>query len=170
VIDLASRAMALNFSWIEDGLVAGCRGPRTDEDLVVLRSLGVHALVRLAGEAETGLTKGDVEQNTLQDCYEFVPDMTAPSQKQIDRVIRFINRALTNKETVAVSCGAGCGRTGTILACYLVSRRLSAEAAIEKLIAIRPCSREIFRILPQKEAVFEFHRRMLKIQSRKEAI
>ncbi|HET9262344.1 MAG TPA: protein-tyrosine phosphatase family protein [Vicinamibacterales bacterium] len=151
-------------------LVAGCRGPRTDEDFALLRSLGVHALARLAGEAETGLTRGDGEQNALQDCYEFVPDMTAPSQKQIDRVISFINRAVTNREAVAVSCGAGYGRTGTILACCLVSRRLSAEAAFEKLIAIQPCSREILRILGQKEAVFEFRRRMLKIQRRKEAI
>jgi atypical dual specificity phosphatase len=158
--ELDTRAMALNFSWLEEGLVAGCRGPRTDEDLALLGSLGVEALVRLAAEAETGLTSADVERNAIRDCYEPVPDRTAPSQTQVDRVIRFVNDAVANGEGVAVSCGAGYGRTGTILGCYLVSQGLSAEAAIEKLISIRPCSREILRVPGQKDAVFEFHRRV----------
>jgi len=158
--DQDSRVMALNFSWLEAGLVAGCRGPRTDEDLALLRRLTVQALVRLAPEEESGLTSRDVERKAIRDCYEPVPDLTAPSQTQIDRVVSFINGAVANREAVAVSCGAGYGRTGTILACYLVSQGLSAEAAIEKLIATRPCSREILRVPGQKEAVFEFHRRM----------
>ena len=168
--DLDSRLMALNFSWLEEGLVAGCRGPRTDEDLALLRSLEVEALVRLAAEAETGLTSADVERSAIRDCYEPVPDRTAPSQTQIDRVVSFINGAVANREAVAVSCDAGYGRTGTILGCYLVSQGLSAEAAIEKLITTRPCSREILGVPGQKEAVFEFHRRMQEIKQKRGAV
>jgi atypical dual specificity phosphatase len=168
--DLGLQLMALNFSWLEEGLVAGCRGPRTDKDLALLRSVGVRALVRLAGEAETGLTSADVERNAIRDCYEPVPDWTAPSQAQIKRVVRFINKVLANGKPAAVSCGAGCGRTGTILSSYLVWRGLSPESAIETLINARPCSREILSVPGQREAVFEFHRRMRKVKQDGDAV
>ncbi len=151
--------VTLNFSWLEEGAVAGCRGPRTDEEIAFLRSLGVRALVRLAPERETGLTSEDVQRGNIRDCYEPVSDWTAPSQDQIDRVINFIGDAVAKSEAVVVSCGAGCGRTGTILACYLVSRGLRPDAAIQKLITLRPCSDEILSVPGQEEAVFEFFRR-----------
>jgi atypical dual specificity phosphatase len=153
-------APALNFSWLEDGLVAGCRGPRTDQDLASLLTLRVRRLVRLAPEDETGLRRSQVARSEIQDCYEPVPDWTAPSQDQIDRVIAFIRTAVEHGEPVAVSCGAGCGRTGTVLACYLVAKGLSPNAAIDKLVIERPCSDEILRVPGQKEAVFHYHRRM----------
>lgn len=158
--DTDSRTTALNFSWLEENLVGGCRSPRTDEDLLLLRSLGVQALVRLAAEEETGFAGADVKRGEIRDCYEPVPDWTAPSQKQIDRIVSFIHSVVANSEAVAVSCGAGYGRTGTVLACYLVSRGMQPKAAIEKLITLRPCSREILTVPGQKEAVFEFYQRI----------
>jgi atypical dual specificity phosphatase len=154
---LDSRITQLNFSWIQENLVAGCRGPRTDQDIVFLRSLGIKALVRLAFENETGIGSGKLEENAIHDCYEPVPDWTAPSQAQIARVVGFINACVAKLEAVVVSCGAGYGRTGTILACYLVSRGLTPTAAIEKLITARPCSREILRVPGQKDAIFEYY-------------
>lgn len=154
-----SRTRALNFSWLEVGRVAGCRGPRTDEDLASLRSLGVQALVRLAAEEETGLGSTDVARNAIRDCYEPVRDWTAPSQEQLDRIVGFVNDAVAHSEAVAVSCGAGYGRTGTVLGCYLVSIGAPPEVALERLIAARPCSREVLTVPGQKEAVFEFYRR-----------
>jgi len=153
------RIAALNFSWLEEGHVAGCRGPRSDEDLAFLRSLGVQALVRLASDQESGVTSADVERSGIRECYEPVQDWRAPSQEQIDRIIDFISGAVTNAEAVAVSCGAGYGRTGTVLACYIVWKGVPPEAAIEQLISARPCSREILRVPDQREAVFEFGRR-----------
>ncbi len=150
----------MNFSWLEEGLVAGCRGPRTDADLSFLARVGIRALVRLAHEDETGIAASDVQQCGIEDCYEPVEDRAAPSQEQIDRVFSFVQRAVSRGKSVAVSCGAGYGRTGTILACYLVSKGLSQEAAIRTLIEARPCSREILHVPGQREAVIEFQRRM----------
>lgn len=153
-------ALAMNFGWLEDCRLAGCRGPRSDRDLRFLFSMGIRALVRLAHEEETGITEHDVQQNGLQDCYEPVRDFTPPNQGQIDRVVGFIFHAIEEGKAVAVSCGAGCGRTGTILACYLVSLGRTAEEAIEELLSKRPVSREVLRVPGQKEAVEAFRRRL----------
>jgi hypothetical protein len=74
VSEANDRAVSLNFSWIEEGLVAGCRGPRTDVDLAWLADFGIRALVRLASEEETGLRVSDVEHQGIRDCYEPVTD------------------------------------------------------------------------------------------------
>jgi atypical dual specificity phosphatase len=154
-----SSASSMNFSWIENGRVAGCRGPRTRDDLAFLRSRGIRALVRLAYEEETGMTKRKVEAEKIEDFYEPVRDFTAPSQEQIDRVLNFIRNALDHGKPVAVSCGAGIGRTGTILGCYLVSLGHTAEQAIQQLRSSRPGSVEV---LEQREAIIQFELRFHK--------
>ena len=154
-----SDSTAMNFSWLEQDRIAGCRGPRTDADLRFLGSV-VRALVRLAPEDESGILRSDVKRHGLEDCYEPMDDWTAPSQKQIGRVLNFVARALADGKAVAVSCGAGYGRTGTVLACYLVSKGIPAEAALEKLIAVRPCSREVLQVPGQKQAMLEFGERL----------
>ncbi len=158
--DESSDAIAMNFSWVETDSVAGCRGPRTHADLAYLASQGVTALVRLAHDTETGIYKSDVESHDIEDFYEPVKDFTAPSQDQISRVIGFIHKSRQEGKKVAVSCNAGCGRTGTILACYLVSKGLPPKEALQRLIASRPCSTEVSRVPGQKHAIHEFFSRL----------
>ena len=47
--------------------------------------------------------------------------------------MEFIQQSIAHEEPVAVSCGGGIGRTGTILACYLVAQGIGAEQAIPTL-------------------------------------
>jgi atypical dual specificity phosphatase len=153
-------SIMMNFGWIEEGRLAGCRGPRSDNDLEFLASNGINALVRLEYEEVTGIKSKDLMKHGIEDCYEPVKDFTPPSQEQIVRVITFIRNALNMHKIVAVSCNAGYGRTGTILACYFVSLGYPAEEAIEHLIQIRPVSEVILRFPAQKEAVIEFAQRL----------
>ena len=69
--------------------------------------------------------------------------MSLPGLPPLLKRTRFVHNAIAKGRPVAVSCGAGCGRTGTVLACYLVSAGYSAEEAIQQLLALRPCAREI---------------------------
>jgi atypical dual specificity phosphatase len=150
------QKVAMNFSWLEPDRIAGCRGPRTYEDLQFLYSVGIRALVRLAYEKETGMSAADVAKNGIEDCYEPVEDWTAPPPDQVKRVVRFIRQCAHDGKPTAVSCNAGYGRTGTILACYLVSLGNSAEDSIQELIRRRPCSSELLKVEGQPEAIHDF--------------
>lgn len=132
----------LNFSWLIYGKLAGHQAPSSGEDLIWLKKQGVLAVVRMAEKHKAMVTSTQVEQLGLLDCYEPVPDFTAPSNVQIDRLVDFITRSLAADRPVGISCGAGIGRTGTILACYLVSQGYEATAAIDEVRTKRPGSIE----------------------------
>jgi atypical dual specificity phosphatase len=126
---------AMNFAWLEEGTIAGCRGPRSSSDLSTLRSLGIRVVVRLAETHEVDVTPEQVRGEGFDDCHEPIGDFKPPTQDQIDRVVAFMDTALRRGNAVAVSCGAGYGRTGTLLACYLVGRGASADEAIRTVRA-----------------------------------
>jgi atypical dual specificity phosphatase len=149
--------MHLDFDWIVDKRVAGCEGARTESDLEYLKNKGVGALVRLAPEIP--MTRTLVEAHGIEDCYEPIRNRAAASQEKIDRVLKFIHCALDQGKRVAVSCNAGHGRTGTILACYLVSRDYTVEQAKEQLLRCRPGCEEALRNSDQMNAINEFARR-----------
>jgi atypical dual specificity phosphatase len=121
---------AMNFCWLETDKIAGCRGPRSVEELNLLASWGIKAIVRLADTEESWVTRSEVEAAGLTDCHEPVADFTAPKPDQVDRVLAFIDKSLSEGRAVAVSCGAGYGRTATILSCYLVGQSQSSAEAI----------------------------------------
>ncbi|HID24363.1 MAG TPA: hypothetical protein EYP14_18450, partial [Planctomycetaceae bacterium] len=91
---------------------------------------------------ESPLPKSLIEEFGFE--YHHVPvrDFTAPTLKQVDQLVRFITQRRERGKVVAVHCGAGLGRTGTVLSCYLVSRGYSAEDAIDKVRSVRPGSVE----------------------------
>src|SRR5258708_23910875 len=108
----------MNFGWAIENLVAGCRGPSTQADLKYLKAKGIRALVRL--ERRTGVTSTQIRQIGLVDYLEPVVDFGTPTEVQIDKILRFIDEEVRKKMPVAVSCGAGYGRTGTVLACFRI--------------------------------------------------
>jgi atypical dual specificity phosphatase len=71
-----------------------------------------------------------------------VPDMTAPPREGIEKAVDFIRRQRGEGRPVLVHCGAGLGRTGTLLACYLVSEGHDPEEAITEVRSARPGSVE----------------------------
>jgi atypical dual specificity phosphatase len=85
-----------------------------------------------------------------------VPGSCAPTQEQLDTGVLAITEALDRDARVAVHCGAGLGRAGTLLAAYLVSQGYSAEEAMQQVRAKRPGSIET---LEQEQAVHDFERR-----------
>lgn len=132
----------LDFSWVIDGKIAGHQAPSSEQGLIWLKKQGVLALVRMAEKHKSKVSSIQVAQLGLRDCHESVPDFTTPSPAQVNKIVQFITGSLSEGQPVGVSCGAGLGRTGTILACYLVSQGYEAGAAIDEVRAKRPGSIE----------------------------
>ena len=65
-----------------------------------------------------------------------IPDGAAPSFEQIRQFVEFVDRHRTDHEPVAVHCEAGLGRTGTVLAAYLVTKGEPTGKAIQRIRSI----------------------------------
>lgn len=141
------------FSWIDKPLLAGMARPENVEELEWLRQQGIELLISLT---EDPLRRAWVNEAGLLFLHFPVEDMHAPTAEQIDACISAILRANGSKMGVGIHCGAGLGRTGVMLACYLVTKDFSSKNAIARVRRIRPGSIETEE---QAQAVADFARR-----------
>jgi atypical dual specificity phosphatase len=142
------------FSWIDEPRLAALGWPEGEEDLAWLKSQGIEVLVSLTEEPPP---RREVNDAGLMLYHVPIEDMTAPTQEDIDRCMSAIKKAHDLSMGVAVHCGAGAGRTGVILACYMVAKGATANEAIRQVRSLRPGSIETDE---QLDAVREYARRL----------
>lgn len=178
-----------NFSWVEQGKLAGLALPRMTAEYQYLLDNGIKHLVCLCERKPPNYdTCPGLKLHHIK-----IVDFAPPSPSQIDRFlgiveeansrgeVSFPSRAVTSfilfslsflaflegdigvrmcfspLQGVAVHCMHGHGRTGTMLACYLVkTQKICGADAIEKIRQMRKGSIET---VDQEKAVVQFHQR-----------
>ena len=127
--------------------------PESAADLVWLRRQGIQVLISLT---ESPLPRHWVNDAGMLAVNVPVPDMEPPADRQLDHLLETIRKANAAGMGVAVHCGAGLGRTGTVLAAYFVAQGLAPKDAVAKVRDLRPGSVET---ADQERAIEAFARR-----------
>ena len=143
--------MIRNFSWLIEGEIAGMAKPASSVyDFEFLKENSFEAIVSLT---EFPLNEALVEEFGFSVKHLPVRDFEAPTLEQVKDFIAFAEKARVEGKKLVVHCDAGIGRTGTVLACYLVSKGYNAAKAIEEVRVKRPGSVET---IEQEELVMKY--------------
>ncbi len=135
--------------WLIDGVLAGCSLPgganrqrgtsvttdttMLEQDLEQLRAMGVGAILSLT---EAPLDEVVLARAGMASLHLPVPDLHAPTPDQFLIALEFIDRQRADGRAIAIHCLMGQGRTGTILAAYLIRNGATAHDAIAKIRAL----------------------------------
>ena len=149
-----------NFSWVIDNKLAGSGTPMTSEQYRWLIKNNIKSIVTLR---EFPLPERWLAENgkdtIIKEDYKFVyvKDYGVPTLEVLDSIVDFIDYKITQeKKPLVVHCAAGKGRTGTILAAYLLKQRsISSHDAIKKIRMIRPGS---IQSKVQEETLHEYEK------------
>ncbi|XP_028809199.1 dual specificity protein phosphatase 23a [Denticeps clupeoides] len=139
-----------NFSWVDPQKLAGLACPSLPGHYQFLLDNGIQHLVCLC----QALPQNYNSCPALEVHRIGIVDFTPPSPDQIRRFLSIVAEANSKGQGVGVHCMHGHGRTGTMLACYLVKeKKISADQAIAQIRKMRPGSIET---RDQEKAVQEF--------------
>ena len=151
--------MLLNFSWVIEGALCGLAMPGRarplDRDLVDLAGRGVSLVVTALAAP---MPAAALETAGLAGYHVAVRDFAPPTAEQLDRFIDRTRAEIEGGGAVGVHCFAGMGRTGTLLAAYLVATTgVGGRDAIDRIRRLRPGSIET---IEQEQAVLDLARRL----------
>jgi atypical dual specificity phosphatase len=142
VIPEALAGMPMPFIHPERRMNGGGALDAHHDDLQILHSAGIRGVVSLLNLPSDESVYREAGFSFL--CLP-VPDGGAPTFEQAARFVRFVTENQTLSQAVAVHCEAGLGRTGTMLAVYLISTGKTAAEAIEMIRSVEKSAVETER-------------------------
>lgn len=126
------------FFWIIPKALAGASIPWGEDDLRFWWRSGIRVVVVLVEDYELDVPIETYKEIGFDVLWEPTRDMTAPSIDTLLRICRWIKKRIDNNKPVVVHCYGGLGRTGTVLAAYLVFQGWDPIQAIDYVRSIRP--------------------------------
>ena len=122
------------FNWLEAGRVAGAPHPDLNEGLRAvapfLRSQGIGSIITLFDKS----LEPNPEDLGFQYLFVSTPNFQPPPN--LLRIVTFIEAQVGQNRGVLVHCFAGIGRTGTVLAAWLLHRD-AALSAVDAMSRVR---------------------------------
>ncbi|MHA2294456.1 MAG: protein-tyrosine phosphatase family protein [Candidatus Hodarchaeales archaeon] len=142
-----------NYDWIVEKELLAASLPTSVEDIKLLHQAGVKTIISLCDgyDVEQIIRKSKVNVTHL--VFE-IPDFSVPDESQVEEFLKYME---FGDKPVAIHCYAGIGRTGTMIAMYLIHKKgMGAREAIEfvrsrRYGAVESQVQEIFLFLIEKK-------------------
>ena len=145
------------FRWLIQTKLAGSARPSSEAELRWLQAQGIKCIVTLTqAPLIINLNKFAFEHSHLP-----IADFAAPTLEDMHAYVAYVATMLAQNKPVLTHCLAGLGRTGTMLAVYLVSTCKTPEEAINE---VRKEASRAVETPGQEEAVYEYARSLGKCE------
>jgi len=142
----------IDFDWVIKGKLAASSKPDFIEDILEWRKIGIKAVLVLIEDRELMYLGGLENYLNILNKHGFktlsipIRDFSTPTFEEALRAVKWIEEMISKDNPVLVHCNAGLGRTGTIVACYLVYKeKMDPYDAINYVAEKRPGSLEVYR-------------------------
>ena len=145
------------FTWVRESALAASGRPFSSAQVDWLEANGVTAILTLTEDPIPAAWTGGLETRHIP-----MKDHAAPTPSQMSEGADYIASAISRGKVVLVHCLAGKGRTGCILAAYMMTYEgKTARAAVDELRSSRGGSIES----QQERSVLDFEAETLKARS-----